>query len=82
MEPSKTKCCLSRNFTHMIDDVLKLTHEVKVEITVSAWKKTCHVANIVDEYRQIDIVIDEQIEILIIVLVDSIDSDSDNDDNA
>ncbi|CAC5406182.1 unnamed protein product [Mytilus coruscus] len=52
------------------------------EITVSDWEKTCrHVANIEDEYRKRDIVIDEQMESLIIDLVDSSDSESDNDDN-
>ncbi|CAG2238277.1 unnamed protein product [Mytilus edulis] len=72
----------SRNVTHRIADVLKLVHEAVAEITVSDSEKTCrHVANIEEDYRKKDIVIEEQMERLIIDIADSSDSDGDNGDN-
>lgn len=71
------KIVACRNTTFRVNDVLELTKQAFQEITPQDWENNCnHVLKVEAEYRQKDIIVDQEIDRIIINLSEDSDSSS------
>ena len=62
----------SRNITNKIEDVLKITNDAFDSISAKDWENSCkHVERVENDYREKDVIIDEEIDKIVIHLGES-----------